>query len=73
MNEYVIWGKPCPTESERLLLTKSGGHLITDRKTAEQLCKVLTEKYNCTDVRIQEIDLSYPQSINKLFSNTINT
>lgn len=66
--EYIIWGQTNPQEPEKILCTKIENELITDKIQAY----LLRVKYNCINIRIQEIDLNYPQSLNKLFINSIN-
>lgn len=56
--EYAIWGKPPGDEFETLLVGMLDGKPITDRETAERLVTRLTDEFNATDVRIQDIDFS---------------
>jgi len=70
--EYIIWGQTNLEKQEQILCTKVEGELITNRSEAEKIAKVLTEKHGCLNVRIQEVDLSYPQSLNKYFTKSIN-
>ena len=70
--EYIIWGKTNPQEEEKILLTKIDNNLITDKTDADKALKLLEKKYSCTECRIQEIDLSYPNNLNSLFTKTIN-
>ncbi len=53
MKEYIVWGIPYNESSEQVLYT-----LSKTLVEANQVVKVLTEKHNVTDARIQIIDLS---------------
>lgn len=55
--EYVIWGIPAKKTDEEVLMSKFDGKNITDIKVAEKLKKILEQKYNCINCRIQTIDL----------------
>jgi hypothetical protein len=70
--EYIIWGQTNPQEYEKILCTKVENELITDKTQVEKIAYLLKVKYNCINIRIQEIDLSYPQSLNKFFIESIN-
>tara|TARA_R110000772_G_scaffold35637_4_gene85796 strand:+ start:18192 stop:18476 length:285 start_codon:yes stop_codon:yes gene_type:complete len=72
MEEFILWGKTNPNEEEKILLTRIEGVRITDQKDANWAKNLLTKKYNCTGVRIQKINLEYPENLNNLFENTIN-
>lgn len=56
--EYVIWGVPKGMKEETLLISKFDGRTITDKAVADRLAKILVDKHGCTNVRIQEIDLT---------------
>ena len=53
MKEYIVWGISYNESSEQVLYT-----LSKTLVEANQVVKVLTEKHNVTDARIQIIDLS---------------
>lgn len=69
MVEFVIWGIAPGQETESLLLTQIDGEKIVSEAKACQLA-FLSIKYNCTEVRVQKIDLSQ-NNINEQFKNTI--
>ena len=71
MKEYIIWGKTNPTQKEQILLTKLENNPITSEIEARKALRILETKYSCTECRIQEIDLTYPNSLNKLFIQTL--
>jgi len=72
MNEFVIWGKTNPAEEEKLLVTKDvNGNQLTDRKKAEFFVSQLEENFGCSECRIQEINMQYPENLNKLFVKTL--
>ena len=56
--EYVIWGCNKDNPQETLLLTKFENKNITDEQIANNLAKILEDKYGCYNIRIQTIDLS---------------
>ena len=56
--EYIIWGIPPDQNSEVVLMTKFKDKTITDKKTADKLVKLITNKYGATKVRVQEIDMN---------------
>ena len=58
--EYTIWGIPEGATEETLLMSKPDGKYITDKQTARRLANLLTDKYNCRNVRIHEMDLTTP-------------
>lgn len=72
MKEYIIWGKTNPQEDEKILLTRIKGNNITLYLWAVEAKIRLEKKYGCTECRIQEINLAYPESLNKFFAKTIN-
>lgn len=61
-NEYVIWGVPNPKDghggTEQILVEKPKGQAITDINIANEYVKLLKDKYGCTKVRIQKLDLN---------------
>lgn len=58
MKIYVIWGIPPNRRDETPLIEQFEGKDITDKDIAAGIAKVLEGKYKCTQVRIQEIDLT---------------
>jgi len=56
--EYVIWGIAPNTKKEQILLTAIKGSRIQDKDLADYWAKRLTDLYECTKVRIQELNLS---------------
>ena len=51
--EYPIWGVPPNQTDETLLYTKA-----TSMNEALRVKRILEQKHNCTNVRIQILDLS---------------
>jgi hypothetical protein len=56
--EYVIWGISQGSNEESLLLTKFENKPISSKEVAENLLNVLSNKYGCTDLRIQAVNLT---------------
>jgi hypothetical protein len=69
--EYVIYGiHPNETE-EQILMTKFNGETIVSKIMANNLVKILENKYNCTNLRIFELNLNLP-NVNELFIKALN-
>lgn len=58
MKEYVIWGVPPNCKDEELLVAKIRGKNITEKEDALFFLDVMVATHNCTNCRIQEIDLT---------------
>jgi len=59
MTNYIIWGfSPESTEEEILLEKMPNGEYITSVFTAMKAKSILENKYQCTNCKIQRIDLS---------------
>ncbi len=71
MFEYVIWGKKPNEALEGLLLTAINGEPIKDKATAEKALKWLSDKHDCTDLRIQEIVFDNSANVQKMFANSV--
>ena len=56
--EYVIWGIPPNKPTEELLMASSDGKPITDIMFARFCVDQLERVYNCSNVRIQTMDLT---------------
>ena len=54
--EFVIWGVPPKKKDEELLVANVKGKPLTDKKQAQHILDVLTDKYGITKGRIQTID-----------------
>lgn len=72
MFEYVIWGKKPHESQESLLLTMIGGKPITNKETAKKALSWLANKHHCQGLRLQEINLSNPASVQTMFANSVN-
>jgi hypothetical protein len=64
--EYVIWGIPEGESMEDILYTKA-----ESEEEAEKIMKILENKYNCSNVRLQIIDFEMPIT-KEDWKNTIN-
>lgn len=51
--EYVLWGIPKDQDEEMILYTKA-----TTKERAVAAKMILESKFECTNVRIQELDMS---------------
>jgi len=69
MKEFVIWGKE-NSRAEHEIVLVSGEAGIKSMAQAEKTIEKLKE-YGCTDMRVQVIDFSNPESINNLLINSI--
>jgi len=58
MKEYVIWGKSPKSNEETLLVSEKAG--LKSMSHAKQTVELLEGKHNCTECRVQVIDLSQP-------------
>jgi hypothetical protein len=58
MKEYVIWGIAPNETEEQILLTKVEGKEIKNIFQAIKIQGILERKHGCTNIRIQEIDLT---------------
>lgn len=58
MKEFVIWGITPNSSDERLLLVAIKGMPITNKYLANKWADRLKEIHKCTNVRVQEINLS---------------
>ena len=62
---YYLWGIPRTGGEERQLITTLNGEYITSREAAETVKYVLTRKYSCKGVRIQEVELNKKSKRNR--------
>jgi hypothetical protein len=61
--EFIIWGCRPNTTNEQVLVSEKAN--IKNLSQAENLCKVLESKHNCTKTRIQIIDFTSPFNFSK--------
>lgn len=57
MKIYIIWGIEPGNTSETPLVENFEGKDITDPKLADWIATTLEQKHNCTQTRVQAIDL----------------
>lgn len=70
--EFIIWGKTNPVEDEKLLVSEINGKKLTSTVDAHRVKRILIKKHLCTEIRIQEVNLDYPDCLNKMFIKSIN-
>jgi hypothetical protein len=58
MKEYIIWGVPPKQTSETILVCEKAN--LKSMQHANDTVKLLTDKHDCKDCRVQIIDLSEP-------------
>lgn len=69
MKEFVIWGIAPNETDEQILATEVQGQKITSIFDAIKIQGVVERKYQCTNIRIQEIDLT--DGFNEAFAKSI--
>jgi len=70
-NEYVIWGVPANSEDgkEVIVLAEIKGKKITTREQADRFSAILKNKFNVSNIRIQEINFDGDIDFNSVISD----